>query len=573
MVIQALGVSEGLAEGAAFVMRQPDLQVRREEISDIAAELTRLNAAIQTAGAQIAAQIEQAGAGEQAEILEAHQMMLEDADYIDGIRRIIEEEHVCAEYACEENSAHFQQMLRRMDDSYMQARAADVQDISMRLLRALRGVPDTPLDAIREPCILVAEELTPSDTARLGALPVRGFVTLSGGPTGHSAILARSMGLPAAVGAGEQARRIQTGDRLLLDGGSGELVVNPDRAQETAFARRREMLAAQRRMLETYRSRRGATADGRRVGIEGNIGVPEDAVRVKEAGGEGVGLFRSEFLFLDRPGLPGEEEQFAAYRRAAETMKGLPVIIRTLDIGGDKNVPALALPKEQNPFLGYRAIRLCLDREDLFLTQLRALLRAAAFGDVRIMLPMIASLEEIRRAKALLQKAREQLKERGCVCPESVPLGVMVEIPAAAVCADLLAEEADFFSIGTNDLIQYTCAVDRVNDRVASLYRPLHPAVLRLIRRTAAAAQKRGIDCGVCGEMAGAPGMAAVLCGLGVTHLSMPAPSISAAKYELAQRTAAECEALAARLLDGRSAAENEVILREAGYAAAVPRA
>ena len=316
-------------------------------------------------------------------------------------------------------------------------------------------------------------------------------------------------------------------------------------------------------MLAAFRDRPGETSDGRRIIIEGNIGTPGDAVRVMELGGEGVGLFRSEFLFMDRPDLPSEEEQFQAYKKAVETMDGRPVIIRTLDIGGDKEVPALDLEKEQNPFLGYRAIRICLDRTDLFLVQLRALLRAARYGDLRIMFPMISSVDELRNAKQVLREARDLLDAEGVDYNPNVKVGIMVEIPVAAVCADVLAQEADFFSIGTNDLIQYSCAVDRINEKISYLYRPLHPGVLRLIAMTAKAANENGIECGVCGEMAGTPGMASVLCGLGVTNLSMSASAMPAAKADLAAHSYAECRELAQRLLKTASAEEAEDIFAE----------
>ena len=385
-----------------------------------------------------------------------------------------------------------------------------------------------------------------------------GFITEIGGRTSHSAIMARSMGLPAAAGAGEQARIIKNGDYVLLDGCSGEIVLNPEKEREEEFDRKKAKFDEQRRMLETYRTQEGATSDGHRVIIEGNIGTPADAERVDAVGGEGVGLFRSEFLFMDRSDLPGEEEQFEAYKKAAEIMTNRPVIIRTLDIGGDKEVPALDLEKEQNPFLGYRAIRICLDREELFMTQLRALLRASAFGDVRIMFPMISSLEEVLSAKKMVERAKEQLKAEGVSYNENIKIGIMIEIPVAAICADILAKEVDFFSIGTNDLIQYSCAVDRINDKISSLYRPLHPGVLRLIKMAADAAKAEGIECGVCGEMAGSRGMASVLCGLGVTNLSMSASSILAAKSDLAHHTYDECVKLAESLLGGSSATQNE---------------
>ena len=564
ITIQALGVSEGLVKAKAFVLREPDLSVSKQKIEDVAAEQARVDAAVEAAKAQIEAIMEEAGEtlGDKAEIFEAHLMMIEDEDYIDGMKAIIADEGVCAEYACKVNCENFQEMLRAMDDEYMQARAADVGDISMRILKVLKGVSDNMLDTITDPCIIVANDLTPSDTAKVGTKPVLGFITQIGGRTSHSAIMARSMGLPAAAGAGEQARIIESGDYILLDGCTGEIIVNPAQEHEEAFDRKKATFDEQRRMLETYRTQQGATSDGHRVVIEGNIGTPADAVRVDEVGGEGVGLFRSEFLFMDRPDLPSEEEQFTAYKQAAETMSGRPVIIRTLDIGGDKEVPALALEKEQNPFLGYRAIRICLDREELFLTQLRALLRASAFGDIRIMFPMISSLEEVLSAKGMVQKAKDMLAAEGVAYNEDIKLGIMIEIPVAAICADILAKEVDFFSIGTNDLIQYSCAVDRINDKISSLYRPLHPGVLRLIKMAADAAKANGIECGVCGEMAGSRGMASVLCGLGVTNLSMSASSILAAKSDLAHHTYDECVRLANSLLGGQSATENESSFR-----------
>ena len=560
ITIEALGVSEGLVKAKAFVLREPDLRVVKQKAEDIAAEQARVDAAVKTAKAQIEKIIEETGAtlGDETEIFEAHIMMLEDDDFVDGMKEIVAEECVIAEYACKANCENFQDIFRAMDDEYMQARAADVGDISNRVLKILRGISDNPLDTIDAECIIVANDLTPSDTAKVGTKPVVGFVTQIGGRTSHSAIMARSMGLPAAAGAGEQARLIQDGDYLLLDGVSGEIVVNPDKEAEDIFDRKKAKFDEQRRMLEVYRAKEGATSDGHRVIIEGNIGTPQDAVRVDEMGGEGIGLFRSEFLFMDRKDLPGEDEQFESYKKAAEIMTDRPVIIRTLDIGGDKEVPALALEKEENPFLGYRAIRICLDREELFMTQLRALLRASAFGDIRIMFPMISSLEEVLSAKAVVEKAKEQLTAEGVAFNAEIKIGIMIEIPVAAICADILAREVDFFSIGTNDLIQYSCAVDRINDKIASLYRPLHPGVLRLIKMTADAAKTNGIECGVCGEMAGSRGMASVLCGLGVTNLSMSASSILAAKSDLAHHTYEECVKLADALLGGVSATANE---------------
>lgn len=558
---KAIGVSEGLAHAKALIIKEEDLTVVKDTITDVAAEQQRVTDAVEKAQVQIAQLRDEAekniGAAE-AEIFDAHLLMLDDPDFVEGMTGIIADEKVCAEYACFVNCENFQQMFRAMDDEYMQARAADIGDISKRVLKNLKGLADNAIDAVTEPCILIANDLTPSDTARIGGKPVMGFITRIGGRTSHSAIMARSMGIPAIAGAGDRADDIADGDDLLLDGSTGEVVIAPDAETLADFKTKKAEEEKRREFLATYRDREGATADGRRVVIEGNIGKPDDAVRVAELGGEGVGLFRSEFLFMDRDDLPSEEEQFGAYKKACEAMAGKPVIIRTLDIGGDKEVPALALEKEQNPFLGYRAIRICLNQTDLFLTQLRALLRAAQYGDLRIMFPMISSAEEIRSAKQVLQQAKDLLTAEGVAFNANVKVGIMIEIPVAAICADALAKEVDFFSIGTNDLIQYSCAVDRINEKISYLYRPLHPGVLRLIHMTAKAANENGIEVGVCGEMAGTPGMAPILCGLGVTNLSMSASAMLAAKADLADRTFAECQAFAEQLLAAPSATAAE---------------
>ena len=563
---KAIGVSEGLAHAKALVIKEADLTVVKNSITDAAAEQKRVIDAVEHAKKQIELLRDEAekniGAAE-AEIFDAHLLMLDDPDFVEGITNLIADEMVCAEYACFVNCENFQAMFRAMDDEYMQARAADIGDISQRILKNLKGIADNAIDSISEPCIIIANDLTPSDTAKIGSKHVVGFVTRIGGRTSHSAIMARSMGIPAVAGVGEKADEIKDGEELLLDGATGEIVVSPDAETLSQFEQKKTAEDERRAMLVQFKDRPGETSDGRRVIVEGNIGTPEDAVRVAELGGEGVGLFRSEFLFMDRDDLPSEEEQFEAYKKACETMAGKPVIIRTLDIGGDKEVPALNLEKEQNPFLGYRAIRICLNQTDLFVTQLRALLRAAQYGDLRIMFPMISSIEEIRNAKQVLQQAKDLLDAEGVAYNPNVKVGIMVEIPVAAVCADMLAKEVDFFSIGTNDLIQYSCAVDRINEKISYLYRPLHPGVLRLIHMTAKAANENGIEVGVCGEMAGTPGMAPVLCGLGVTNLSMSASAMLAAKADLAAHSFAECKEFAERLLCAASATEAEQLFAE----------
>ena len=564
-MLKGIAASAGAAVAELFRLSAPDLSVDSTACYEPDGERKRYQSAAESALAELDALYDMAMKTDEAtaQVFDIHRMMLDDPDFCDGIEDGIGAGH-CAEFAVQQTADTLAGMFLAMEgDEYMQARAADIGDISMRVLKNLKGIAENPLDTITEPCIVVANDLTPSDTAKMGGKPVVGFITKIGGRTSHSAIMARSMGIPAVVGAGEKLDPIEDGMELLIDGAAGELIAQPDEETLVQFAEKKAKDDERRAMLAAFRDRPGETSDGRRIIIEGNIGTPGDAVRVMELGGEGVGLFRSEFLFMDRPDLPSEEEQFQAYKKAVETMDGRPVIIRTLDIGGDKEVPALELEKEQNPFLGYRAIRICLDRTDLFLVQLRALLRAARYGDLRIMFPMISSVDELRNAKQVLREARDLLDAEGVDYNPNVKVGIMVEIPVAAVCADVLAQEADFFSIGTNDLIQYSCAVDRINEKISYLYRPLHPGVLRLIAMTAKAANENGIECGVCGEMAGTPGMASVLCGLGVTNLSMSASAMPAAKADLAAHSYAECRELAQRLLKTASAEEAEDIFAE----------
>lgn len=546
-----MGVSEGLVKAKAFVLQEPNLSISKKIVEDTEVQKNRVKEAVIAAIEQIRQFIEEAAEslGEESEIFETHMMLLDDPDFYNGITEIIDSEKVSAEYACKMNSENLQAVFHAMDDEYLQARAADIADISTRILKILTGIENNDFEKIDSPCIIVARDLTPSETAKIGTKPVMGFLTQIGGRTSHSAIMARSMGIVAVVGAGESILQIKMGDYLLLDGCSGEVIVNPDENTEIEFDKRKQLFDEQRKMLEIYKDKPATTSDGYGIIVEGNVGTVADAKKVEESGGEGIGLFRSEFLFMDRDDLPSEEEQFQAYKQVAEIMKEKPVIIRTLDIGGDKEVPALNLEKEDNPFLGYRAIRICLDREELFMTQLRALLRAAVYGNIKIMFPMISSLKELQDAKVVVEKTKSILEKEGIPFRKDIKVGIMIEVPAAAICADILARESDFFSIGTNDLIQYSCAVDRINEKVSHLYNVLHPGVLRLIKITAEAGKSAGIEVGVCGEMAGMKGMAPILCGLGVTNLSMSASSILVAKSDLAKYTFEDCVRVADKLL------------------------
>ena len=526
--IKAIGVSEGLARAKALVIRDVDLTVVRNTVTDIEAEQQRALEAVENAKAQIAAlrdETEKNIGPKEAEIFDAHLMMLEDPDFVEGMTNEIADESVCAEFACMVNCENFQAMFRAMDDEYMQARAADIGDISMRVLKNLKGIAENPLDTITEPCIVVANDLTPSDTAKMGGKPVVGFITKIGGRTSHSAIMARSMGIPAVVGAGEKLDPIEDGMELLIDGAAGELIAQPDEETLVQFAEKKAKDDERRAMLAAFRDRPGETSDGRRIIIEGNIGTPGDAVRVMELGGEGVGLFRSEFLFMDRPDLPSEEEQFQAYKKAVETMDGRPVIIRTLDIGADKKADYFDLPPEDNPALGLRAIRLCLTRPALLQTQLCAILRASAFGNVGVMFPMVTGPAELAQLKAALRDAEDTLCARGERFGR-YQTGVMIETPAAVFMSRELAREVDFFSIGTNDLTQYLLAMDRQNTALAPFCDPHHPAVLRAIEETVRNAHLEGCRVGICGELAADESLTQTFLRLGVDELSVSPPRI-----------------------------------------------
>jgi phosphotransferase system enzyme I (PtsI) len=520
-------------------------------VDDPEAELARLEAALAQAAQEITAlcgrTAAKVGAGA-AQVFEAHLLMLQDPALVDAARAQIARESVCAEWAFASAGREMADLLATLDDAYLRERSADVLDVTDRVVRILLGSPASALSSLSRPSIVVAHDLTPSETAQMDHDLIVGFATEVGGPTSHTVIMARTLGIPAVVGLGAVSGQAATGDLAILDGTAGELVLRPDLAELQQAEERLAALREREQRLKAIARLDSVTADNRRVELAANIGRPAEAAAALQYGAEGIGLFRTEFLYMEGNSLPTEEEQYRAYRSALEQMGPRPVIIRTLDIGGDKQVEALKLPAEMNPFLGLRAIRLCLERRDLFKVQLRALLRASAHGHLRIMYPMVQSLQEIEAANAVLADARAELEAEGT--PAGKPeVGIMVEIPAAAVVADLLAPHVDFFSIGTNDLIQYTLAVDRMNERVSHLYQPYHPAVLRLVRQICVAARQAGKWTGMCGEMAGDPVAAPVLLGLGLDEWSMSAPAIPAVKEVLRTTTRSEAEVLAAELL------------------------
>ncbi|HYF94888.1 MAG TPA: phosphoenolpyruvate--protein phosphotransferase [Symbiobacteriaceae bacterium] len=549
--LKGIPASAGLATGPVYLVRTETVRAERAVATDTAAQRQRLDDALARAAGEIEAlrrrTAEKVGEAE-ARVFEAHAMMLGDPMLVDAARAMIETEQVSAAWAFQCAGEETANMMAGLDDAYLRERAADVRDVAMRVVRILLGRPASSLLDLQEPSIIVARDLTPSETAQMDYELIRGFATDIGGPTSHTVIMAKTLGIPAVVGLGNISERALHGDMCIVDGTAGEVTLDPDPAALTEADRCAAVNDKRQQFLATLAELPPVTLDQHKVELAANIGRPAEAVPALKHGAQGVGLFRTEFLYMDRPTLPTEEEQYQAYKAALEAMAPHAVIIRTLDIGGDKHLEALPLPTEANPFLGLRALRLCLERKDLFMTQLRALLRAAAHGTLRIMYPMVQSLQELQAANALLAEARAELTAEGATIgtPE---VGIMVEIPAAAVIADLLAPHVDFFSIGTNDLIQYTLAVDRMNERVSHLYQPFHPAVLRLIRNICQAAHAAGKWCGMCGEMAADPVAAPLLLGLGLDEWSMSAPSIPAVKEIIRAVSVAECNALARELL------------------------
>ena len=559
---KGLGVSNGYSKAKAFVLKKAKIEIEHRYVTDVDAEMKRLDAAIEKSIKQIEKLRDESikRIGEKnAEIFDAHLMMITDETFRDRIKYFVCDEKKDAVYAVDMTKNELKKTFEAIDDEYMRARAADICDISDRLMRNLMGEEDVDISSISEPSIIIAHDLTPSDTARIGNAPVVGFATEIGGKTSHSAIMAAAMNIPAVVALGDGfVNSVNTGDLVLIDGREGNICINPSDEKIKEFDLKKTKYEEEEKRLANYKDKLGATKDGKRVVIEGNIGTPQDADKVIENSGEGIGLFRSEFLFMDKTTLPTEEEQYEAYKAVVEKFKDKPVIIRTLDIGGDKNVPALNLPHEDNPFLGYRAIRICLHRPHFFKVQARALLRASAFGNLKVMFPMISSLEEVLKAKEIFEEAKQELKDANIKFNDKMPIGIMIEIPAAAVSAHVLAKYVDFFSIGTNDLIQYSCAVDRINEKISNLYKPLHPSVLRLIKMVGDAANEFGIECGVCGEMGGSRGMSAILVGLGVTNLSMSASKILRTKDFISKFTYDECRKIASDMINSESAETNE---------------
>ena len=536
-VLHGEGVCAGVAGGKLYVLHR-QTETPKRQISDPEGEIARFDAARERAIAQLAALEEETQerlGQEQALLFQIHQMMLEDLDYRESVTGIISGQLMNAEYAVDQTAAQFSQIFAQMDDAYMQQRASDVLDVSRRLISVLMGREEARW-AGDEPVILAADDLVPSETARLDRQWVLAFVTAQGTGSSHTAIFARTMGIPAVVGLGDALLPDYDGREVYVDGAAGEVYIDPDPETKAQLISRREALLRLRQHAEQYRGVPATTPEGKRIQLCANIGSPKDLEAVEQGDGDGIGLFRSEFLYLGRDDYPSEEDQYRAYRQVAQAMAGRMVVVRTLDIGADKQASYFALPQEENPAMGMRAIRICLTRPQVFRTQLRALYRASVHGNLAIMFPMITSLEEVRQVKEICRQVRQELQEAGVPFRAETPLGIMIETPAAALISDRLAPEVDFFSIGTNDLTQYTLAVDRQNGSIGAFCNPHHEAVLRLIRYTAEQAHQAGIWVGICGELAADPSLTQTFVEMGIDELSMSPGKILETKARILDR-------------------------------------
>ncbi|WP_071119564.1 phosphoenolpyruvate--protein phosphotransferase [Romboutsia timonensis] len=547
------GASPGIALGRALVIEHSELVIEKKTIENIDEEIQKLESAVKVSKEELTKVKEKALAelGEhEAEIFEAHLLVLEDPELIGSAISKIRDEKVNADYALNEIKEMFVAMFESMDNEYMRERAADIKDVTNRVLRHILGIKVVDLAGLDEEVVLIAHDLTPSDTATMNKNMVLGFLTDIGGRTSHTAIMARTLEIAAVVGLNDITKKVKDGDYIVFNGDTGEVRVNPDEETKAKYASLKEEFEEYRKSLELLKGQASITTDGRHVELAGNIGSPNDVEGLIKNDAEGVGLYRTEFLYMDKEdSFPTEEEQYEAYKAVLEGMNNKPIVIRTLDIGGDKELPYFEMEAEMNPFLGYRAIRLCLDRKDIFKTQLRALYRASVHGKLRIMFPMISSLEELLDAKEVIKEVLKELDAENIAYSNDVEVGMMIEIPSAAVISDVLAKHVDFFSIGTNDLIQYTCAVDRMNQKISHLYNQFNPAVLRLIKMVIDNAHKEGKWVGMCGESAGDQRMIPILLGFGLDEFSMSPISILPARKLITSLSYADMQKFADEVL------------------------
>ena len=564
--INGIAASDGVAIAKAYLLVEPDLSFDSEKVTDVDAEIAKFNHAIETSKVELTKirnNAEENLGADKAAIFDAHLLVLDDPELIQPIEEKIKNEQVNAPTALSDVTGQFITIFESMDNEYMKERAADIRDVSKRVLAHILGVELPNPSMIDESVVIIGNDLTPSDTAQLNKEFVQGFVTNIGGRTSHSAIMSRSLEIAAVVGTKSITQEVKQGDMIIVDGLTGEVIIDPTEDEVIAYQNKRERFFEDKQELQKLRDEETTTIDGRHAELAANIGTPNDLKGVIENGAEGIGLYRTEFLYMGRDEMPTEDEQFEAYKKVLETMEDKRVVVRTLDIGGDKELPYLNLPEEMNPFLGYRAIRLCLDQPDIFRPQLRALLRASAFGKLNIMFPMVATIQEFRDAKALLLEEKDNLTNEGIEVSDDIELGIMVEIPSTAALADVFAKEVDFFSIGTNDLIQYTMAADRMSERVSYLYQPYNPSILRLVKQVIEASHKEGKWTGMCGEMAGDEIAIPLLLGLGLDEFSMSATSVLKARRQIKGLSQNEMEELAQRAIDCATSEEVQDLVNQ----------
>lgn len=564
-MLKGKGVSEGIGLGKVVILRNEEIKPEKVQIENVILEKEKFYKAISKVQNEIEELIKKIS-GTEKDIMQAYLMILQDPTLIQETIEIIEKEKCNAAYATEIGFNTIIQTFEEMDDPYMAARSADIADMKKKVLYKILNKEEINLSQLPSNTILITSELTTSDTAKLNLNNIAGIITEVGGVNSHMAIMARTHEIPAVVGVKQIIKQIKDGDLIAINGETGEIFINPSKEEWTRFEEIRENSKKEKEKLETYKKEISATKDGHHVELLANIGGPQDIELIMKNTAEGVGLFRSEFLYMNSEDFPTEKEQFEAYKKVAEKLQNKRIVIRTLDIGGDKNLKYMKLPKEDNPFLGYRAIRIFLDNISLFKVQLRAILRASAYGNLEIMIPMISSIEELRESKKIIQEVKDELRTKQIPFNENIEIGIMIEIPSAALMAEELAKECDFFSIGTNDLIQYTIAVERGNEKVSNLYTHFHPAVIRLIKSTIDGAHKNNILCGMCGEAAGDPMFIPLLIGLGLDEFSMNANKILQARKLIRELNFQDCKQIAQNVLKLNSSEEVKLNLLKNGY-------
>ncbi|MDO5787834.1 MAG: phosphoenolpyruvate--protein phosphotransferase [Fusobacterium sp.] len=565
-IVKGIEASPGIAIGKVFLYQEQDLVIDSKRKCDADCEKERLLNGREKSKEQllkIREKTAQKLGEDKAAIFDGHITLLEDEDLFDEVVDIIEDEKICAEAALQRGIDDYCDMLANLEDEYLRERAADLRDIGKRWLYNVAGVEILDLGSLPPNTVIAAKDLTPSDTAQIDLQNVVAFITEIGGKTAHSSIMARSLELPAVVGTGNICSLVKSGDNVIVDALKGDIIINPTAEEVAKYQEKREAFFAEKELLKQLKDKEAISKDGVKVGAWANIGSPKDIDGVLRNGAQGIGLYRTEFLFMNNDRFPTEDEQFEAYKIVAEKMEGKPVTIRTMDIGGDKSLPYMQLPKEENPFLGWRAIRVCLDRPEILKTQFRALLRASAFGYIKIMLPMIMDITEIRRARAILEECKAELRAEGAKFDENIALGIMVETPAVAFRARSFAEEVDFFSIGTNDLTQYTLAVDRGNENISHLYNTYNPTVLEAIRMAIKGAHEAGITISMCGEFAGDENATAILFGMGLDAFSMSAISVPRIKKNIMALEKAKCEALVEEVMAQKTPEEVLAIVKK----------